>query len=172
MNLIRITFFLFLVPLLMSADLHKFYVSTTKVEYVQEKKSLQIISKIFIDDLQDLLRERYDPNISLASEQERKVDEEYMKEYVLKKLKIRLDEKEIKLQYIGREYENDLVKIYLEAIPVIDFQTIEVENKILFELSSEQQNIVHVKHHDQRKSLVLDLNNPNGLLKFDEFKKK
>lgn len=158
---------LLLVPLLLSASLHKFYVSTTKVEYVKEVKSLQIISKIFIDDMEDLLQTRYDVNVSLATDKERKIDEEYLKKYLLQKVKIKLDGKEVSLKYIGREYENDVIKVFLEVQPINDFSIIEIENKVLFELSKEQQNIIHVKYQKQRKSMLLDSENPNALLNFN-----
>ncbi len=167
MKPIRLLLLLVMFPLITAASLHKFYVTTTKIEYVSEKKSLQIISKIFIDDIEDVLQLRYDPNVSLATKKERKVDSEYLKKYVLQKFNVRLDGKEIVLNYIGREYENDMVKVYLEAIPVADFEEIEVENKILLDLTSEQQNIIHIKHHDIRRSLVLNTENPNGLLNFE-----
>ena len=35
---------------------HKFYVSLTQVEYVKEKQSLQIISRVFLDDIEDALK--------------------------------------------------------------------------------------------------------------------
>lgn len=167
MKLIRVFIVLIMLPMITGASLHKFYVTTTKIEYNSEKKSLQIISKIFIDDIEDVLQLRYDPEISLSTKKERKKDEAYLKKYVLEKMVIHLDGTEKRVNYIGREYENDMVKIYLEVIPVDDFSEIEVENKILFDLTNEQQNIVHIKHHDVRRSLVLTPENPNGMLNFD-----
>ena len=41
------------------------------------------------------------------------------------------------------------------------------ENKTLFDLTSDQQNILHVKVGDERKSLLLFSENPNGVLNFN-----
>ena len=37
---------------------HKYYVSITQVEYVQEKESVQIIIQMFTEDLEKLIHER------------------------------------------------------------------------------------------------------------------
>ena len=39
-------------PVLMAAAVHKFYASTTTIEYVPQEQSLQIITEIFTDDIQ------------------------------------------------------------------------------------------------------------------------
>lgn len=164
---IKVLLLVIVLPCLMAAGVHKFYVSTTKVEYKEEKKSLQIITKLFIDDIEDVLQERYSPSIRLATKKETKAAEDFLKKYVLQKFKVEIDGKEIPLTYIGREYEIDVVKIYLEASKVSNIETIEIENKILFEISPDQQNIVHVKRGDTKKSFILDKDNPNGMLNFD-----
>jgi len=156
-----------LVVTLTSASNHKFYVSTTQIEYVEEKESLQIISKIFIDDLEAVLQERYDKNISLATTKEREIDQSFIKEYLLKKLSIKIDGVEVTAEYIGREYEIDIVNVYLEVTSLKAFKTIEVENKLLYENFPDQQNIVHLKCYDKRRSLILDIDNPKGLLNFN-----
>jgi hypothetical protein len=113
------------------------------------------------------LRQRYDPKIKLDHGDNRTQNEIYIKKYVLGKLSLLADQKQVPLQYIGLAYENDQVKIYVEGREVNDFNTLFVSNKILFDLSSEQQNIIHVKHRAQRKSLLLFHENPNGLLNFN-----
>lgn len=165
-NYFKIFIVLISVTVLTAASDHKFYVSTTKVEYKEDIKSIQIITKLFIDDIEDVLQERYDPSISLDTKKETKEAETFLKKYVLQKLKIEVDGEEIQLNYIGREYDIDLVKIYLEATDINRFKDLEIENKILFEISPDQQNIIHIKSHGKKRSLLLDKDNPNGLLNF------
>lgn len=167
MRILKIFLFVSFFPVLISSTTHKFYVSITKVAYRPEQQSLQVITTIFLDDLEKVLRERYnEPTLYLTPENEKKVAIDYIKKYVMQKLLIKVDGKEVNFDYIGKEYDIDAVKIYLEATQIQDFTNIEIENTVLFELTKEQQNIVHVKHRDSRKSLVLDTDNPNGLLNF------
>ena len=67
---------------------HKYYVSITQIEYVKEKQSVQIISRIFIDDFEKLLRKRYDESITLDNGQDEKLIDSYIKKYLLTKIEI------------------------------------------------------------------------------------
>ncbi|MDX1427458.1 MAG: DUF6702 family protein, partial [Salegentibacter mishustinae] len=49
---------------------HEFYLSVTEIEYNNEKQSLQIITRVFIDDFEDVLNERYGADLQLSEEAE------------------------------------------------------------------------------------------------------
>ncbi|MRT17012.1 hypothetical protein F3C99_08590 [Vitellibacter sp. q18] len=155
-----------LFPMLSAVPAHKFYVSVTKIEYAKEKNSLQIITKIFIDDIEDALQKRYDPSLSLATDMETEAAEADLKKYILQKLKITINGSPVRLHYIGREYDPDMVVAYLEVTDVKSLKSIRVENKVLMELFPEQQNIVHIKTPQSRKSLILEKDEPSGELNF------
>lgn len=154
---------------LMTASItpHKFYVSTTNIEYVAKKESLQIITKIFIDDIEDVLQERYDSSISIATTKETERDIEYLKKYILQKLKVNVNGKPVKLDYIGREYDIDVANVYVEITGVTELRSIEVKNEVLMDLFEEQQNIIHIKTPEMRRSFILEKNNPKDMLNFN-----
>jgi hypothetical protein len=145
---------------------HKFYVSITKIEYAQQQHSLQIITKIFIDDIENALKKRYDPSLSLDTKKETKEADELLKKYILQKLKLKVNGTPVKLNYLGKEYDNDLLVAYIEVTGVKGLKNIEIENKILMDMFPEQQNIIHLKTPDHRKSLILDKDDPSGTLNF------
>ena len=58
MRFFKIFILAIIFPVLMGATVHKFYASTTRVEYVPQEQSLQIITEIFTDDIQQALTER------------------------------------------------------------------------------------------------------------------
>lgn len=149
------------------APVHKFYVSITKIEYVKEKNSIQIITKIFIDDIEDALQQQYDPSISLDTKKETEKADADLKKYILQKLNIKVNGKAVSINYIGKEYDTDMVVAYLEITDVKELKTITIENKLLFEMFPEQQNIIHLKTPSSRKSLMLDRDEPKGELKFN-----
>ncbi|MEL6810918.1 MAG: DUF6702 family protein [Bacteroidota bacterium] len=166
MKFFRIVLLVIILPITFAFTAHKFYVSITKIEFSEEDQSLQVISKLFIDDIEDVLQERYNPSVSLDPEKETQQDADYLREYVLQKLKIEVDGNAVQLNYLGHDYENDVVKTYIEIEGISGFRNIEVENKMLTELFDEQQNIIHVKKGKKRKSLILERDNPKGLLNF------
>jgi hypothetical protein len=167
MKFLKIAILVLIFPLLSASSAHKFYVSITKVEYVAEKESIQIITQIFIDDVEKVLQERYNSDISLGTKKETKEDAEVLKKYILQKLKIKVNGKPVSLNYIGKEYETDIVKSYIEVTGIKSFKSIEIENQVLMDLYEEQQNIIHLKTKESRRSLILERDNPKGVLNFD-----
>jgi hypothetical protein len=167
MKYFKILLLLLVFPLVSATPAHKFYVSVTKVDYVKEKKSLQIITKIFIDDLEDALQQRYDASISLGTKKETKANDKDVEKYILSKLKINVNGKPVKLVYIGKEYDTDMLVAYIEVINIPELNSIEIENRVLTEIFAEQQNIIHLKTPASRKSLILDKDEPSGTLKFN-----
>ncbi|WP_062053051.1 DUF6702 family protein [Aquimarina longa] len=168
MNKTTLFFLLTLVFVLNSfKTIHKFYVSVTQVEYNEQQESLQIISRIFIDDIKELLKERYDVTIEVGEKEDTKIDE-YLSLYISKKLKFTVNDKEVPFTFIGKEYEDDLIICYLEIEHISFLETIEVTNQILMDLFEEQQNIIHVKKNNQRKSLILQKEKHLGVLNFNK----
>jgi hypothetical protein len=165
MKIFRVLLIALVFSIVTASTAHKFYVSTTKIEYVEQQQSVQIISKIFIDDLEEVLRKRYDESIVLDSKDESEQD--FVKRYLLQKLQITINGIPATLEYIGKEYEIDVIKVYFEINDIIELNTIEIENIVLLDLFEEQQNIIHLKTGESRRSLVLNKENPKGMLNFD-----
>ncbi len=163
------TTFLLLVTLSIifsSFTLHKFYVSVTQIDYNKEQRSLQIITRVFVDDIEDLLQERYDDSIVLNTKEEKSKVDGYLYKYLTQKLKIKVNGNDVSFTFLGKEFEDDLVICYLEIENITSLENIEISNEILMDLFEEQQNIVHVKKENQRKSLILEKGKSNGLLNF------
>lgn len=167
MKYFKIAIFLLIIPILISSTAHKFYVSTTKVEFVKEKKVIQIITKIFTEDLEQVLQARYSPTVSLDSKKETEADVSLLKKYLFQKIKVKVNGATVSLNYIGKEYDIDIAKIYFEIENISELQYIEIENKVLIDMFSEQQNIIHLKISNSRRSLILDKANPKGVLNFE-----
>lgn len=153
---------------LSSFNAHKFYVSVTKVEYKKEAQTLQIITKIFIDDVEDVLNERYNTTTNLDTKKETQRDRDLLKEYILKKLIVEVNGEKPTLNYLGIDYEPGMVKAYIEINNVAQCNSIGIENTMLMEKFEEQQNIIHLTIDGEKRSMVLEKANPNGLLKFNE----
>ncbi|MFT5237063.1 MAG: hypothetical protein ACI9M9_000655 [Flavobacteriaceae bacterium] len=167
MKFLKITFLVFLFSLITGSAEHKFYVSITKIEYVAESESLQIITQFFIDDIEEVLRKRYRPDVSLGTAKETTEDVALLKKYILQKLNILVNGTPVTLDYLGIEYDVDMVKSYIEVTGVKELKSLEVEFKALTDVFSEQQNIIHFKTTENRKSLILDVDNPKGVLNFN-----
>ncbi len=146
---------------------HKFYVSVTEIEYNEKAESLQIISRLFIDDLEDLLQTRYDKSIRLGKSNESTEANDYIKKYLTKKMEIQLDGKVVELNYLGKEYEDDMLLLYMEIPKVTSFKKIGLKNALLTDMFSEQKNLVHVTYKGSTKSLILNKSKQEDVLNFN-----
>ncbi len=157
---------LFLLPLLGFVAVHKFYVSVTNVNYSTKDRALQITSRIFIDDLEDLLLERYEIHGRLATELELESTEAYIEKYLRQKIAFQINGEARNFDFLAKKYDNDVVICYLE-VPDVDLeatQSIEIHNQLLTDLYDEQQNVVHFKINGKKKSFVLIKENYKGML--------
>lgn len=157
----------FLVIPLLAFTAHKFYVSVTTVAYSEKDDALQITSRLFIDDLEAVLLERYGIQANLATANEHEQLDTYLEKYLNTKLHFEIDGVAKTFEVIGRTYEDDVCIFYLEiaAINLPSVQSVQIENELLTDLFDEQQNIVHFKINGTKKSFVLLKSNTKGMLK-------
>ena len=68
-------------------------------------------------------------------------------------------------QYLGKEYENDVVFFYLEIENIDQISSITVENSMLFETYGEQQNYIKLNLENIQKTFILVKANVKEMLK-------
>lgn len=156
-----------IIPLLGFTSAHKYYVSNTQIEYKEVEKELQIISRIFIDDFEKLIRMRYDESVTLAKDKEPEIIDQYISKYIKEKLSISVNKEAQQLTFLGKEYEDDMVWCYFLVNDVDTISSFQVSNKVLFDLYQEQQNIVRTKIYSKNKSFILISGNDKGMLNFN-----
>ncbi len=157
--------FLLLIPLF-AFTLHKYYVSLTEIEYVEAQKSVQIISNIFIDDLEGEMDKKYHKTFNIGTKQEVDSIDFYFKKYLHQNFHITVNDSINKYNYIGKEYEDNIVHFYLEIPNIQKLNSIQIINTSLFQSFENQQNIIKIKVKGFNKTFYLTRNNDKGLLKF------
>ncbi|PQJ73504.1 DUF6702 family protein [Polaribacter butkevichii] len=165
MNTKKTILLLFIIPLL-SFSAHKYYLSLTQIEYRSELHTVQITINVFIDDIEKALNKDYNIDLQLDTKKELKDNDVYFKKYLNQKLHLKIDDVSKTFNYIGKEYDGDLVYFYLEIEDVTGVNTIEISNKILTTHFPQQQNLIKSKVGKKHKSILLNAKNDKGLLKF------
>ncbi|HLV15240.1 MAG TPA: DUF6702 family protein [Xanthomarina sp.] len=166
MHRLKTLLLILVLPLLSFSAVHKYYVSVTQIEYVKDKQSVQIITRIFMDDFEDVLQLRYDDNLLLGPQLETSQADYFIERYLKAKLIISIDGEEKAFNYIGKKYDNDIVICYLEIEGVTDIKNIKIENSVLFDLFPEQQNMIKTKIYSKNKSFILIKENDKAMLNF------
>ncbi|MEK9739680.1 MAG: DUF6702 family protein [Flavobacteriaceae bacterium] len=140
--------------LLSSSTSHKYYVSTTEIEYKVEQNRLQITLQLFIDDA-ELMLQQIDPNLRLDPDFDSDKVNFLLGSELTKVLTFSADNNDLDLSFLGKEYKNDIMKCYIEADLFEETQELKISNTIFFTLFDEQQNIIHFKGPQGRKSFLL-----------------
>jgi len=143
---------------------HPFYVSVTEIEQNQKTGTVQISTRIFFDDLEKALDKRYKTNINILKPVNKKQVDALISAYVKAHLKIKANNKELVMKYVGYEIEEEAAWCYFETDKTGPVRNLSVQNDILFEQHDSQINMVHVIVGGKRKSTKLD--NPNGQTEF------
>jgi len=148
---------------------HKFYLSVTEIEYKKEKKELQIVSKVFIDDFKNVLEQRYGESITLSKEAEAGPVNQLIKKYLASKFQISVDGKSVPLKYLGKKYDKDQLVLFIQAEDLEAFKEIRITNAVLTDMFDDQKNVVNVKIGHQVKSLMLRKDAETDVLNFGDW---
>ncbi|MGJ8760918.1 DUF6702 family protein [Polaribacter sp. AHE13PA] len=165
MNTKKSILILLIIPLL-SFSAHKYYLSLTQIEYRSELQAVQITINVFMDDIELALNKDYNIDLQLTTKEELKDNDVYFIKYLNSKLHLKVNDVPRNFNYIGKEYDGDLVYFYLEIEDVKELNNIEVTNKILTKHFPQQENLIKSKVGKKHKSILLTAKNDKGLLKF------
>lgn len=160
-RLLFIFLFAFGIPLLQA---HPYFVSVCEMKYEPKTKSLNVSLRLFVDDLEKSLEDLGVDNLNLGEKTEREDADLTLKKYIEQELLVEIDQKRVVLNFLGKEVENDLCFIFLEAGHIEPFEKIKISNRVLFQSFPTQTNLVHCTNQEQTKSLLLSRNSPSGEL--------
>lgn len=152
---------IFLVVVLSSFAWHKFYVSVTQINYVPNKKRVEITSRIFIDDLEKALDKKYKKKFYLTSTREIENADALIQEYLKEKIKISINKKAQNIEYLAREVEGDVLIFYTKIAISKKINTFEIYNSLLTDIYKEQQNIVHLNINGNKNSFLFTNSDTN-----------
>lgn len=155
----RILSFLLLL-LVTSGAPHPLYVSITEMEYNSDKKRLEVSLKMFQDDfLNGMKTNGWDMQEACSA---LKTDEERVQAYLRENFEVVVDEKALKIDYLGTQCEdNDLVYLFFSLPLKKSPREVSITNTVLFEAIGGQENIVHIKVDGKKKSLLLNASRPH-----------
>lgn len=143
-------------PALFLSVLHPFYVCVTEINHNETDKTLEVTCKIFTDDFEKVLTQKYKTVISLAEPKDKALLNSRIAAYVQERLSIKADSKPVSYTYLGFEKEDDAVYCYMQVDNIASVKKIEVYNSMLHDLNNNQINIMHVTVKGKRISTKLD----------------
>lgn len=135
--------------------LHDFYLSTTTLKWVPEKREIQLTSRFFIDDLEALMQKTH-PEITFAPDSMSDQIDRFIEHFFVTNVRLALDREVLSIDFLGREYHEDLLVVYahIKGVPS-KWSSLHIKNTFLLDFLETQQNIVHVQTPFKKKSFLL-----------------
>lgn len=149
-----------------SFEMHKFYMAIYQVNYVPEKKMLQITTRIFVDDLDKALQKKYNKKSFLGSDKASAESLELLKKYLSEKFTLQINGQTKPMNFLSLEMEGDVLVCYLNIKEVSKIKSLEINNSILIECYSQQQNILHLTGIGDKKSFLFTESSTKEVLKY------
>jgi hypothetical protein len=163
----RFLLFLIVCSLAISSfEMHKFYVSVTQINFAQDKKTIQITSRIFIDDLNNTLEKKHKKKFYIGSTKETEEEIQLLKNYINENFSIKINGKSKSTLYLDKEIEDDVIIVYHVIRDVSKINSLEIKNTLLFDFLPEQQHIIHTQISGKKLSALLTFENREELLKY------
>lgn len=138
------------------AAFHPFYVSVTEVAHNASEKSLEVSCKFFADDFEHVLEKAYKIQLDITTEKDKASFDKFIPDYINKHLGIAADGKPVKLNYVGYEKDKESVYCYFEVTNQPSAKRLDVTNNLLYDLTPEQINIMHMTVNGKRQSSKLN----------------
>lgn len=151
--------------LLTSFSIHKFYMAIYQVNFVQNKKRIEITARLFVDDLNLVLEKKYHKKTSLGLPNETPEDEFLMKKYLAEHVIFKINGIKKTFQFVSKEIESNILVCYFKITDVTKINTLEIQNDAFTEQFSEQQNLIQSMIYGQKQSLLLTNDTVFGNLK-------
>ena len=135
-----------------ASEIHPYHVGSVEFNYNIKSETFEISGKFFLDDLENALKEKYGKAVHFNSEQYKAQINNYLIKYCEEYLKLKVNNKFLKINYLGYEEDSESVNIYLESEKVAQPKKVETAVSFLYNLFDDQMNIVHIIVNGNRKS--------------------
>ena len=151
-----LNFFFSVATLSSVASIHPLHVSVCEIEYDADSKSLEIIQRIFLDDLETQIRkDRSQPELDITLPGGSLSTDQLVESYLQRRLQFVVNGKQVVYSYLGHEIEGDVIFCYIEIEKVKKLRSLRVQSSILSDVFEDQVNIVHVEVGRKLRSMKL-----------------
>lgn len=140
--------------------MHQVHVSITQIEFDQTRQSVEVVIRVFADDLENALSRhlKRPVKIDAATDGRNKEAGEMAIAYLRSCFELRSKNgRQVKLNWAGMEGQADLFWLYIEGKMPGGIDGAQLKNRIFFELFDDQVNIVNTIHRGKQIGLMYEV---------------
>lgn len=131
---------------------HPYHVGSMEINYNSKSKAFQITGRFFIDDLENAISKQEGKNVRFNDVSYNSQMESALKKYSFENLKMRVNDKNLNINFIGYEEDQEAVDIFMETEKIENPKKVETGMTFIYNQFKDQINIVHVIVNGERKS--------------------
>ena len=135
-------------------SIHPIYISV--VEINSKDNNLEIVFKIFRDDLEDGIKNNLGKNVSIDTQSKLELNNKIIQEYLNAVSSIKVNDEKKEFFFSDFLLENERIKINAKISNNFSIDRIEIYNEILIDVFSNQKNVIFFNIYNQLNNDVLD----------------
>lgn len=148
-----LSLFLIIVALAPVAWAHRYHTSVTRLEYNATEHLVEITVQSFADDVEAALSKANGAAGSVQLDSTAKTNA-LLLDYLRTVVQLRNGVEGLQLEWVGMELKGHSVWFYLQAKTSAGLSQLNLSNRLLFDLFTDQLNIVNVFSNGKKASLV------------------
>jgi hypothetical protein len=148
-----LSLFLIIVALAPVASAHRYHTSVTRLEYNADEHLVEITVQSFADDVEAALSKTNGAAGSVQLDSSAKTNK-LLLDYLRSVVQLSNGAAELQLEWVGMELKGHSVWFYLQAKTSTGLSKLNLSNRLLFELFTDQVNIVNAFSNGKKSSLV------------------
>ena len=133
---------------------HPIYISVLEINSSDD--DLEVVIKIFRDDLEDGVRGNLNSQVSIDTQDKIGLNKHFIEKYINNVLKIYVNDEKKTISFSEFLLENDRIKISGKILNNSRITSLNIENNILIDIFTLQSNIVFAKIYDKIFNINLD----------------
>jgi hypothetical protein len=139
-------------------------VSVIDIKHNAKDKTIEISTKIFVDDLEAILKKNNNKTFDLSNTTLKSETNAVVAKYLQSKLQLTINGKPQTIKYIGYEIQKESVWIYAEVEDVTTLKKLSINCSLLYDYQEKQMNIFNIKANGGEKNYKLDF--PKSTVEF------
>ena len=135
-------------------SIHPIYISV--IEINSQDNNLEIVFKIFRDDLEDGIKNNLGKNVSIDTQSKLELNNKIIQEYLNAVSSIKVNDEKKEFFFSDFLLENERIKINAKISNNFSIDRIEIYNEILIDVFSNQKNVIFFNIYNQLNNDFLD----------------
>lgn len=149
--------------------IHPVHLSFTTVEYFEEEKKFKILFKLFVDDLDLVLKEKYGKDLKLLEGRWEKNYDKIINAYILEHFRITMDGKDKTksvLKLTSHEVKEQAMWLYYDFNYKAKSEIFNIQNTLMMDLYPDQKNLLIFVFKEEQKAVQFNVKQTKQEIRF------